>query len=64
MLEQGSSHRVGQDPAVAQHCEDWEEGWRKDAIGHQEKALHMQSIVGIIALLSSSDMHTLPLNSC
>ena len=64
MLEQGSLHRVGQDPAVAQHCEDWEEGWRKDAIGHQEEALRMQSTIGIITLLSSLGMLSLPLNSC
>ena len=54
MLEQGSLHRVGQDSAVAQHCEDWEEGWRKDAIRHQEEALQVQATVSIITMLSVS----------
>ena len=34
------SPRVGQDPAISQHREHWEQRWRKDAVWHQEEALH------------------------
>ena len=42
---------------MAQHCEDWEECWRKDAIRNQEEALQLQAIVSIITIVLNLDMH-------